>query len=105
MRSWLVVVIALVPVQAWAACPPGTFPFIDTFGNNICKSFDGGATRSIEGNTRNCPPGTLPAMDRYGNNVCQSIQNGQRFYDTSRGCPAGTIPWVDTYGNDVCRRM
>lgn len=84
-------------------CPAGSYPWVDSYGNNICKSHGSGGTTSIQGSTRNCPAGTHPWVDSYGNNVCQSFDNKQQYHDTSKGCPAGTHPWVDSWGNNICK--
>jgi hypothetical protein len=89
--------------RADAQCPVGTYPSVDSWGNRICKSFDGGGTRSIEGNLNNCPVGTHPGIDSWGNRMCQSSDSPQKFNDTSKGCPLGTYPWVDSSGNSVCK--
>lgn len=45
--AW-VVVSGMVAI-AEAGCPIGAYEWIDAWRNRICKSFDGGSTRSIEG--------------------------------------------------------
>ena len=86
-------------------CPAGSYLWVDSYGNNICKSHGADGTTSIQGSTRNCPAGTHPWVDSYGNNVCQSFDNKEQYHDTSKGCPAGTYPWVDSWGNNVCKRF
>jgi hypothetical protein len=86
-------------------CPIGSFPWVDSWGNQICKSFGTGQTTTIQGNLDNCPTGTHPWVDNWGNQVCQSFNGGQQYYDTSPGCPVGTYPWVDNWGNQVCRQF
>lgn len=90
---------------AIAACPVGSYPWIDQWGNQICKRFDSGQTTTIQGSTQNCPTGTHPWVDEWGNAICKSFQGNQQYYDTSKGCPAGTYPWVDDWGNRVCKRF
>ena len=90
---------------AEAACPIGSFPSVDNFGNQICKGFGSGDTRTLQGTTNQCPPGTHFDVDTYGNKVCKSFSNGQEFHDTSKGCPIGSFPSVDKYGNKVCKRF
>jgi hypothetical protein len=90
---------------AWAACPLGTYEWVDGFGNKICKNFGDGGTRSVQGSTRNCPAGTRLAVDDYGTKICKSFSDDQKFYDTSKGCPPGTHDWVDSFGNKTCKRF
>lgn len=105
----LLVFALMIPVAANAACPIGTIPSADNFGNNICKSIDTGQTRTIErprgpNGVNTCPNGQYPTVDNFGNRVCQSFDSRQRSYDTSKGCPIGTFPSVDNFGNPTCRR-
>jgi hypothetical protein len=86
-------------------CPIGSFPGVDNWGNQICKSFDSGQTTTIQGNLQNCPTGTHPWVDNWGNQICQSFNGGTQYYDTSGGCPIGSHPWVDNWGNQVCRQF
>ncbi len=111
MRTFMLVVALLLPSFAWALCPPGQYEAFDTFGNKICKSFDNGATTSIQRPGRGqpdsaggCPAGTQPWVDEFGNKTCRSIESGQQFYDTSKGCPIGMLPGFDIYGKPVCKR-
>ncbi len=97
--------VLLFPTLATALCPPGTYDWVDTYGNKICKSFDTGATRSIAGTAGSCPIGMYPWVDTYGNKVCKSHESGQEFHGTSRGCQIGSHPGVDTYGNKICQRF
>jgi len=99
------VLIVFPATPSHAACPVGTYEWVDNWGNRICKSFGTGETRSIEGNLSRCPVGTYPWVDSWGNSVCQSFGGGQRFYDTSKGCPVGTYEWVDNWGNKICKRF
>ncbi len=86
-------------------CPVGSYPWVDAWGNRICKSFDTGRTTTIEGDLKNCPTGTYPWSDEWGNRICKSFEGGQKFYDTSKGWPVGTYPWVDGWGNRVCKKF
>lgn len=91
--------------NAEAACPTGSYALVDNWGNQICKTFDTGETRSIQGSTSRCPIGSHPWVDEWGNQICKAFQGGQQYYDTSKGCPIGMYPWVDNWGNSVCRRF
>ena len=93
----------LAPTSAEAACPIGSYPWTDSRGNSICKSFDTGQPSSVQGTLSQCPTGTHPWVDSWGNRVCQSFDERQRLYDTSRGCPVGTYEWFDNWGNKVCK--
>ena len=95
----------LLAASARGACPPGSYNCVDMRGNQICKTFDTGQTRSIEGNTQSCPTGTHPWVDEYGNKTCKSFQGGQQYYDTSKSCPLGTYQWIDNWGNQVCKKF
>lgn len=97
------VVFIGVANTANAMCPTGSYPWTDSWGNKICKSFGSGATRSIEGGINNCPTGTHRWNDQWGNPICKSFSGNQQFYDTSDGCPIGTHPWTDSWGNPVCK--
>ena len=94
---------ALSPAPASAACPVGSYEWVDNWGNRICKRFDTGQPATVEGTLSQCPVGTHPWVDSWGNRVCQSFNDRQRYYDTSRGCPVGSYEWVDKWGNKVCK--
>jgi hypothetical protein len=101
-----VLVYAALPSQLSAQdCPIGSHPWVDNWGNRICKSFQGGRTTEIEGTLEKCPVGTYSWVDNWGNRICKSFQGGQEFHDTSKGCPIGTHPWVDKWGNAVCKKF
>jgi len=97
--------VVLLAASAGEACPPGSYNWVDMWGNQICKTFDTGQTRSMEGNIQSYPPGTQPWVDEYGNKTCKSFQGGQQYYDTSKGCPMGTYQWLDNFGNQVCKKF
>jgi len=101
-RIFLTLLLLLLSTPAFTECPPGTYPWVDEWGNKICKSIDNDQTRSIEGSTKECPPGTHPWVDEWGNPICEGDLEDQQFYDTSKGCPPGTYPWVDEWGNPIC---
>jgi hypothetical protein len=107
MRLRFVALLALWPSTALAIdCPVGSHPWVDSWGNQICKRFDDGSTSRAQGSLDNCPIGTHPWVDSWGNRICQSYQQPeQQFYDTSKGCPVGTFPSVDNWGNSVCKRF
>ena len=94
--------LAVAAVPSQAACPVGTHPWVDSWGNSICQHFDGN-TATVEGTLDNCPAGTHPWVDSWGNRVCQSFEGGRSLYDTSHGCPIGMHPWVDSWGNPICK--
>ena len=103
MRRFILAAIFIIGVGVEAnACPIGSFPSVDNWGNQICKSF-GGQTTTIQGSVENCPIGSHPWVDSWGNRTCQSFDSGSQYYDTSGGCPIGTHPWVDNWGNQVCQ--
>ena len=101
----VVVLIAGLPIVAFAACPLGSYPWVDSWGNNICKSFGSGATRSTEGSLDNCPTGSYPWTDSWGNRICRAFGGGGDSYDTSKGCPTGFYSWTDSWGNATCKRF
>jgi hypothetical protein len=87
-------------------CPMGSFPWVDNWGNAICKRFsDGSAAVTQTAPGSSCPTGSFPSVDSWGNSMCKSFNGGTNYYDTSRGCPIGTMPWTDSWGNPVCRQM
>jgi hypothetical protein len=104
MRQIIMFAAIVLPTSAALAdCPIGSFPWVDNWGNKICKRFDDGSTATTQGSLNNCPAGTHPWVDNWGNRICQAFQGGQQYYDTSAGCPIGTFKWVDTWGNPVCK--
>lgn len=90
--------------NAQANCPVGSYPWVDNWGNAICKSFDTGQTKSIQGSTTNCPVGSYPWTDKWGNKICKAHNSNQQYYDTSKSCPIGFHPWVDNWGNPICKK-
>jgi len=97
----------VTPAQA-QQCPVGSAPWVDTWGNRICRRMDDGSTATTElprGQT--CPTGATPWVDNFGNRICRSMalpgQPRTDYYDTSKGCPAGTHEWIDKWGNKVCK--
>jgi hypothetical protein len=106
MRKLIVTTIFVAGVAANAhACPIGSFPSVDSWGNQICKTLDTGQTTTIQGSVENCPIGTHPWVDNWGNKICQSFTGGAQYHDTSGGCPIGAYQWVDNWGNKVCRQF
>jgi hypothetical protein len=97
---WTTIVFAS---GAEAACPIGSYPWVDQWGNNICKRFASGSTSTIEGTLERCPTGSYLWVDSWGNRICRSFGSGADSYDTSRGCPVGFYPWIDSWGNRVCK--
>jgi hypothetical protein len=92
----------VVPVQP--ACPIGTHPWTDNWGNPICQSFATGAAVTTQANAiTGCPNGAFPSMDTMGNKVCKEFGSGATYYDTSHGCPNGYHPWTDQWGNPTCQ--
>lgn len=106
MKRIFAAALALLTVIAPAlACPVGSRPAVDNWGNQTCVNVFSGQTVTITAPSNGgCPVGTHPFVDNWGNPVCQSFQNGSRYYDTSKGCPIGTHPFVDNWGNPVCQR-
>lgn len=99
----IICIVMLAVSAAEAACPTGSYSWVDLWGNKICKRFDSGNTVTIEGTLDKCPVGSYPWTDSWGNRVCRSFNSGSDSYDTSRGCPVGSYPWVDSWGNRVCK--
>jgi hypothetical protein len=54
------------------ACPVGSFPSVDNWGNQICKTFDFGQTTTIQGSIENCPVGKHPWTDNWGNKIARA---------------------------------
>jgi hypothetical protein len=103
MRVVLFTAISLFfAIQSLAWCPAGSYPWVDHWGNEICRSFESGRTTTIKGNIDSCPAGTYPWVDDWGNQICRSFDSNQQYYDTSQGCPTGTHPSVDDWGNQIC---
>ncbi len=98
-----ILLIGVTAKTSEATCPVGSYPWVDNWGNRICKSFDTGQPQSTEGSLSRCPVGSHPWVDAWGNRVCQSFDQSQRYYDTSRGCPVGSYEWIDKWGNRTCK--
>jgi len=102
---------SVVGPAAWAQqCPNGSYPTVDSFGNNICKSISDGRPQTTQvPHGQQCPNGAYPTVDKFGNNICRSMSTPNQprtdYYDTSKGCPVGMIPSVDSFGNNVCKRF
>jgi hypothetical protein len=89
---------------ALAACPAGSYPALDNWGNQICKAFGGNTVTVAPGSSGGCPNGSYPTLDSRGNQMCQEFGRGGRtYYETSKGCPSGSYPSLDSWGNPVCR--
>ncbi len=102
----VVVFLFFASPDAWALqCPAGSHPWVDNYGNDICKSFGSGRTIIKEGSLDNCPTGTHLWVDNWGNRICKNFKGNQKYYDTSKGCPIGTYEWVGKWGNRVCKRF
>ena len=101
MKMLIALLLTLQASTAFA-CPIGSFPSVNSWGNQICKTFGEGSTSTIQGGLANCPVGSHPGVDSWGNQVCQSFGGGS-YYDTSRGCPTGSYPSVDSWGNQTCK--
>lgn len=86
-------------------CPPGTYQWVDGWGNKVCKRHFSEEVTAIQGSLEHCPTGTHPWIDSWGNKVCQSFDNQQQYYDTSQGCPMGSHNWVDEWGNRICKKF
>jgi hypothetical protein len=98
-----VIVVGPSAREANAACPIGSYPWVDNWGTQVCKSFSSGQNTVTQGSLSHCPAGSHPWVDEWGTSVCQSFNEGKRYYDTSKGCPTGTYSWVDNWGNKICK--
>lgn len=90
------------------SCPTGSYPWVDSWGNRICKRHSDGSTATVEApRGEACPTGSYPWTDSWGNKICRSQGSGDRpqtdYYETRKGCPTGTHEWVDSWGNKVCK--
>jgi len=104
----LITSVWLLVAESEAACPVGTYPWTDQWGNRTCRSFDSGQDVTISPPTATpsgCPVGYYVWTDQWGNRICRSFTGAPPAYDTSKGCPVGTYPWRDTWGNPVCRQF
>lgn len=104
--SALITSAAVAPAQA-QQCPVGSLPWVDSWGNHICRRMDGSTATTEVPRGQTCPTGSYPWTDDWGNRICRKdgAPNQPRtdYYDTSKGCPAGTHNWVDDWGNKVCK--
>lgn len=115
MRRVLILSALMAAISGFAPalaqqCPMGSFPSVDSWGNQVCKRFGDQSTATAQVQRgQQCPNGAYPTVDNFGNQICRSFnapnQPGTDYYDTSKGCPMGTFPTVDTYGNNVCKRF
>ena len=94
----LLAIGALATGSAHAACPIGSYPWVDKWGSPTCTSFSTGQDETTQGSLDRCRAGSYPWIDRWATKICKSD-----YYDTSRGCPASTYSWVDYWGNKICR--
>lgn len=85
------------------ACPIGSYEWVDSWGNSVCKRLDDDSTATVKNPSgpSGCPIGRYLWVDSWGNRVCRGDDGDA--YDTSRGCPIGSYPWVDSWGNRTCR--
>lgn len=100
--------------EAQTACPTGSYRTVDSWGNSICKRFDGSTATVDVRPQQTCPTGSYSTVDNFGNRICRSFQSSPQqpqtdYYDRSTrnasGCPTGFYPGVDNYGNRVCKRF
>lgn len=107
MVAWVAAVMAvtMLATPAMAGCPTGSYPWVDSWGNEICRAFGSGNTVTISPPAGGgCPYGTFPTRDSWGTAICKEFgRSGQSYYDTSRGCPAGTFQTIDSWGNPACK--
>lgn len=104
MKHNLVLVLLLQCSTAFANCPVGSYVWADEWGNKICKAYNGGRTKTIEGSVTKCPTGTYPWSDEWGNRICKAYDGGREWHDTSKGCPTGSYQRVDEWGNRICKK-
>lgn len=109
LSAALASVLSVAPAQA-QQCPIGSYPWVDSWGNKICKRHGDGSTARAEApKGQACPTGSTPWTDVWGNKICRSQKAGKEpqtdYYDTSKGCPIGTHEWVDERGNKVCKKL
>jgi hypothetical protein len=100
----LLAIGALAIGSAYAACPIGSYPWMDKWGTPTCRSFSTGQDETTHGSLERCPAGSYPWTDPWGTKICKSFdEGGPSYYDTSKGCPMGTYNWVDNWGNKICK--
>jgi hypothetical protein len=102
---WLLLsgIVLVLSAAAEAACPTGTYPWVDSWGNRTCRSFSDNQDRTTQSGPTGCPNGSYPWVDSWGNRICQSFDSRSRYYDTSQRCPVGSFPWADQWGNRTCK--
>jgi hypothetical protein len=96
--------------EAQSACPTGSYRSIDSYGNSICKRFDGSTATVTTRPQQTCPNGAYSTIDSYGNRICRSYATPQQpqtdYYrpnpNNAAGCPNGFYRTIDNYGNKVC---
>ena len=70
---------------AEAACPVGSYPWVDEWGNHICKRFGSGGTSTIEGSSGRCPTGSYPWRDSWGGIESVAVSTTATIATTRRG--------------------
>ena len=59
------VVTGLLALSCYGAaaieCPVGSYPWVDNWGNQICRRFGDGSTATIQPSTPGCPTGSVMA--------------------------------------------
>lgn len=98
------------PAFAQQQCPIGSYPWVDSWGNQTCKRHGDGSTATTQApRGMTCPTGSFPWVDSWGNKICRTHDTPSKprtdYYDTSKGCPVGTYQSVDSWGNNVCKKF
>jgi hypothetical protein len=106
--SALISATAGVPAAQAQQCPAGTYPSVDTWGNQVCKRFSDNSAAAVQTpHNQACPNGAYPTVDKWGTQVCRTFDTPNQprtdYYDTSKGCPVGSLPSMDSWGNKVCK--
>jgi len=97
--------------EAQASCPTGSYRTVDSYGNSICKRFEGSTAIVTTRPQQTFPNGAYPTIDNYGNRICRSFATPQQpqtdYYrpnpNNATGCPNGFYRTIDNYGNRACK--
>lgn len=92
---------AIILALSTVVCGWGQLPYIDEYGNSICRDVQTGQVRAIDGDTSRCPTGTLSRLTPQGP-ACVSADGSARYFDDRGPCPIGTYPGIDYKGNRAC---
>lgn len=94
--------ILLLPLTAFADCPPGQVPGIDRFGNPACVSLAGNRIESVQSQPGMCPHGYHRVPDNFGGMACIDKATAQNATPRRANCPPGSVLRLNAWGTARC---